>query len=131
MSLDPSLGYNDEEKRFSKHLVKYWTNFVKYGDPNIYDLDDKDERNTIWPLWNNKQRNNNSFKPNTFYETYLSLRPNNLKITNDSSFLHCNFWRQYSNYPTAEKVARQRQSRKNNSWLINFFENFLNLKFYF
>jgi para-nitrobenzyl esterase len=31
---DPKIKYTDEDRRLSEIMVNYWTNFVKYGDPN-------------------------------------------------------------------------------------------------
>ena len=102
ISLDPSLKYQDDEKRFSLQLVKYWTNFVKYGDPNVYDKDFEGERNPIWPYWIELS----DLKRNNSYQTYLSLKPHNITATNDSSFLNCDFWRPYSSYPNRSYVFK-------------------------
>lgn len=30
-ALNPALDYTDEEKVFSRRMMRYWTNFAKYG----------------------------------------------------------------------------------------------------
>ncbi|XP_067668381.1 acetylcholinesterase-like [Haliotis asinina] len=42
MPLNNTLGYTDEEKRFSERIMSYWTNFAKSGNPNGHG-------NSPWP----------------------------------------------------------------------------------
>jgi hypothetical protein len=105
--LDPSVGdsYSYSEKKFSKRLLRYWTNFVKYGDPNQYDEDFQATKNEVWPAWieGTESKILDVCKAvKTKYNSYLSLHPSNMTVTGDSSFLKCDFWRKYSNYPNLE-----------------------------
>lgn len=34
--LNETLSFNDKEKTFTRRIIKYWSNFAKYGDPNGY-----------------------------------------------------------------------------------------------
>lgn len=78
-------NYPAEELRFSKQLIKYWSNFAKYGDVNKHDPDES--INPVWPV----------FKPSA--KTYVSLKPNGIKPSTDYSSYRCDFWRYWSNYP--------------------------------
>ena len=46
VSPDTTKGFSEEEKSTSKHMIKYWTNFAKYGNPTGVE-DDAHE-----PVWN-------------------------------------------------------------------------------
>jgi hypothetical protein len=98
VSLRAAKEYTDEERRFSKQLIKYWTNFMKHGDPNVYDKHDKTPKNVYWPHWVEASWS----KPiaNNPYGSYISLKPKDLNVTSDVSFLKCEFWRPYSNFPS-------------------------------
>lgn len=34
--LNPKLDYTDEEREFSRRIMRYWTNFARYGSDNYY-----------------------------------------------------------------------------------------------
>jgi carboxylesterase type B len=106
-ALSPSITCLDDERRFSLQLIKYWTNFVKYDDPNLNDPNDQ-QPNPTWPPYS---RGSN---------TYMSLDLNNIKTTNDSSYLGCDFWREYYIYPDTTNSARS-IFKENLSIMIAFF----------
>ncbi len=97
-SASANKTYTDDERRFSKQLIRYWTNFMKRGDPNIYDSPEE-PRNPYWPYWVDASWSQ-AVTDNPF-NSYISLKAKDLNVTSDSSFLKCDFWRPYSNYPSA------------------------------
>lgn len=42
--------YNDKDKEVAKRMVKYWTNFAKYGNPNGME-GEADADSTVWPRY--------------------------------------------------------------------------------
>ncbi|VDN07500.1 unnamed protein product [Thelazia callipaeda] len=47
-----TAGYTKLEQIFSKRVLKYWTNFAKYGEPNYQE----NENETFWPEFRESQR---------------------------------------------------------------------------
>jgi hypothetical protein len=72
---------------------------VKHGDPNVYDETDTEPKNPHWPRWFNKPNISSERDPNKTYISYVSLKPNKIRVTTRWLFLKCDFWRAYSNYP--------------------------------
>jgi acetylcholinesterase len=92
------------ERVFSKKLVTYWTNFIKYGNPNVYDPGVKPSRKNIeWPAyvsknWISQPELNNLNYP---YDSYLSLRLSNITVSSDSKFMNCDIWKSYNSLPSS------------------------------
>jgi carboxylesterase type B len=92
-SLSRWTKFTQSEKLFSKQLVTYWTNFVKYDDPNVYDQD-VTVKNPTWVYYDRTAMGSNP--ANAYMWFYLD----DIKVSSDSSYLNCDFWRPYSSYPT-------------------------------
>jgi len=46
-----TVPYNEKDKEVSRRMVKYWTNFAKYGNPNGLDSDSTDDSTVVWPRY--------------------------------------------------------------------------------
>uniref|UniRef100_U5EXG0 Carboxylic ester hydrolase n=1 Tax=Corethrella appendiculata TaxID=1370023 RepID=U5EXG0_9DIPT len=74
--LNPKLSYLEEEKDFSRKIMKYWTNFAKTGNPNSPNLPD-------WP------------KHSAHGRHYLELGLNTTYIGRGPRLRQCAFWKKY------------------------------------
>jgi carboxylesterase type B len=85
--LSPKAGYPRREKTLSKEIILYWSNFVKFDNPNVQDKDTgDDEELKEWPLYKVSSQNladNNQ---------YLVLRSNGSKAARSYGFEECQFW---------------------------------------
>ncbi|KAL4219722.1 hypothetical protein ACF0H5_020136 [Mactra antiquata] len=85
--VDSKFGYTDQEKRFSKKIMKYWTNFAKTGDPNrvpgSFNLDE-------WPLFNNVTRQHLILDPKKLFNVDKTNA-----IGEGSRAKECSFWKDY------------------------------------
>jgi carboxylesterase type B len=80
LPLAPSSKYTEQEKKFSRDLIKYWTNFAKSGNPNTDGKGGYAEKS--WPAYTKKEDNvmylsakeitNNKFKTRQKYCQALS-----------------------------------------------------------
>ncbi|KAL3878502.1 hypothetical protein ACJMK2_030846 [Sinanodonta woodiana] len=69
--------YTVEEKILSDNIMKYWTNFAKYGDPSGSNL-------TTWPRYDLDEQN------------YMVLDTGNkLKVMQGLRHRECTFWREF------------------------------------
>jgi len=115
--------YTDEEKRISKQMVTYWTNFVKTGNPN-YDDNKTTFKYDYWPNFYDHDSFYNTpnmsfwsvlynaffafFKfifPNgadSFEKRHIILKYNNTRISSRFTYLdmdrRCEFWRESMNF---------------------------------
>ena len=55
-SFEDITGVSDEELDTSKKMIKYWTNFAKYGNPNSQTAED--EELPIWYPYNQDEKVN-------------------------------------------------------------------------
>ena len=55
-SFEDITGVSDEELDTSKKMIKYWTNFAKYGNPNSQTFED--EELPIWYPFNQDEKVN-------------------------------------------------------------------------
>ena len=55
-SFEDLTGVSDEELTASKKMIKYWTNFAKYGNPN--NQTEEDEDLPIWYPFNEAEKVN-------------------------------------------------------------------------
>lgn len=62
-----------KENIFSSKLVKYWSNFIKYDDPNV-------NTDFNWPLYNTNQK------------SYISLNKEKISIKNNLKETECSMW---------------------------------------
>jgi len=54
-SSEDITGVSDEELDTSKKMIKYWTNFAKYGNPNSRTIED--EKLPVWYPYNQDEKN--------------------------------------------------------------------------
>ncbi|KAL9651712.1 hypothetical protein ABK040_009327 [Willaertia magna] len=73
----PGMVFSKDEELLSRNIVKYWTNFVKFGNPNGQL---KDNALTVWPVYTEQS------------PTTLMLRTPNCDIVNDYRQEYCNEW---------------------------------------
>ncbi|XP_060565855.1 acetylcholinesterase-like isoform X2 [Ruditapes philippinarum] len=82
-----TFGYTDEEKIFSRKIMRYWTNFAKTGDPNrspgsVF-LDE-------WPVFNNVSRKHIILRPDL-----INRLDKSKAIGQGSRAKECSFWKDY------------------------------------
>ncbi|XP_053561539.1 cholinesterase [Bombina bombina] len=73
-----SNNYTESEKVFSKRIMKFWTNFARYGAPTAHE-----EVGFTWPLYSNEE------------QKYVVLKLNNTEIHHKLKSHHCQFWNSY------------------------------------
>uniref|UniRef100_A0A182J9S0 Carboxylesterase type B domain-containing protein n=1 Tax=Anopheles atroparvus TaxID=41427 RepID=A0A182J9S0_ANOAO len=78
--LNPSLGYTDDEKDFSRKIMRYWSNFAKTGNPNPSQL------STDYPEWP---------KHTAHGRHYLELGLNTSFVGRGPRLRQCAFWKKY------------------------------------
>ncbi|XP_056004732.1 acetylcholinesterase-like isoform X2 [Ostrea edulis] len=85
--LDNNFEYETKEKRLSKKIMKYWTNFAKTGNPNkepgeTRDVDD-------WPI--------HTYKEREYIVLDTKFHEHNKKPTVEKGYKikQCAFWREY------------------------------------
>lgn len=85
--LNKSYGYTEEEKIFSKKMMKYWSNFAKTGSPNRepggVELDE-------WPSYNNITRKHLILRPEL-----VNRLDKSLALGQGSRAKECSFWKDY------------------------------------
>lgn len=81
--LNSSVKYSTSEKLLSKTMVYYWSNFIKYNDPNY------ENKFQVWPKYKVKQENSNEI-----LKAYIIF---NIPIEIGQSFKadYCAFWNVY------------------------------------
>ncbi|CAH1728832.1 unnamed protein product [Chironomus riparius] len=77
--LNPKLDFLDEEKQFSRRIMRYWANFARTGNPNPGLIDDLPE----WPIHTAQSRQ------------YLELSMNSSHIGHGPRLRQCAFWKKY------------------------------------
>jgi hypothetical protein len=88
-----------EEKRLSRKVLTYWTNFVKYGNPNVYDAGFNQKfKGIVWPQFLTKNWNAQPELANVKFDSYLSLKIN-ITATNNHSFRKCDLWKRFESVP--------------------------------
>ncbi|XP_058822042.1 acetylcholinesterase isoform X1 [Topomyia yanbarensis] len=78
--LNPALGYIEEEKGFSRKIMKYWSNFAKTGNPN------SNPPTTELPEWP---------KHTAHGRHYLELGLNTSFVGRGPRLRQCAFWKKY------------------------------------
>ncbi|CAF1213357.1 unnamed protein product [Rotaria sp. Silwood1] len=63
-------NYSIDEENFSRQLIRYWTNFIKTGDPNKNSLSSIDKSNVQWKPYKNNEHN----------YLYFSLKSIHIKV---------------------------------------------------
>jgi carboxylesterase type B len=86
-----------DERALTRQVVTYWTNFVKYGNPNVYD-ENALRKYVSWPQFLAKD-NQTAVASGQLLEAYASLLLNNVTMTGDASFRKCEVWKQYTSLP--------------------------------
>ncbi|XP_037037460.1 acetylcholinesterase-like isoform X2 [Bradysia coprophila] len=76
--LNPNHSYTEEEKDFSRKIMRYWSNFAKYGDPNGATPDVQ-----VWP------------KHTATGKHYLELGINTTHVGRGPRLRQCAFWKEY------------------------------------
>ena len=77
-SFEDINGVNDEELDTSKKMIKYWTNFAKYGNPNSQTIED--EKLPVWYPYNQDEKVNHFncqfsiLRDLLYYQNYLDLK---------------------------------------------------------
>ena len=115
--------FTDDEKRFAKQIITYWTNFVKTGNPNFGELKSTFRFN-YWPSYYNQNETYNTpntsvwslvydflfnifkyFSPtsaNMYENKHLILKFNQTRTANRFTYLNndrrCSFWRNSNNF---------------------------------
>ncbi|XP_037925135.1 acetylcholinesterase-like [Hermetia illucens] len=77
--LNPTLGYTEEEKDFSRRIMRYWSNFAKYGNPNPA----PSNRFPEWPKHTAHSRH------------YMELGLNSSSVGKGPRLRQCAFWKEY------------------------------------
>ena len=116
--------YTDDERRLSKQIIYYWTNFVKTGDPNGNGY----SSSVNWPTYYSSEESFNTYStsiwgylygfffkifkyifPNlasTYDSRYLIIKVNDTKVLNKLTYFpynmtgiprRCSFWQYYEN----------------------------------
>ncbi|XP_062605522.1 acetylcholinesterase-like [Saccostrea cucullata] len=85
--LDNDFEYETKEKRLSKKMMKYWTNFAKTGNPNKEPSEEKSLDD--WPI--------HTYKDREYIVLDTKFHEHNKKPTIKNAFKvkDCAFWREY------------------------------------
>ncbi|XP_035782837.1 acetylcholinesterase-like isoform X2 [Anopheles albimanus] len=78
--LNPTLGYTDDEKGFSRKIMRYWSNFAKTGNPNSSPASSDIPE---WPKHTAQGRH------------YLELGMNTSFVGRGPRLRQCAFWKKY------------------------------------
>uniref|UniRef100_A0A182VR59 Acetylcholinesterase n=1 Tax=Anopheles minimus TaxID=112268 RepID=A0A182VR59_9DIPT len=78
--LNPSLGYTEDEKDFSRKIMRYWSNFAKTGNPNPNAASSEFAE---WP------------KHTAHGRHYLELGLNTSFVSRGPRLRQCAFWKKY------------------------------------
>jgi len=94
--------YTALEEDLSLHMMKYWTNFAKMGDPNKFpDDEDPDEQLTMWPLHTASGKEYLELN-----SKYINLGQNNTEaIGRGPRIAETVFWNEY--LPKLSKVSTE------------------------
>ncbi|XP_055301945.1 acetylcholinesterase-like isoform X2 [Sitodiplosis mosellana] len=76
-ALNPSLDYMPEERQFSKRIMRYWSNFARFGNPNGQSTENE------WPKHTANGRE------------YFELNMNRTHIGRGPRLRQCAFWKDY------------------------------------
>ncbi|KAK3096170.1 hypothetical protein FSP39_024002 [Pinctada imbricata] len=85
--LNNSKGYTHEERKLSKKMMEFWSNFAKTGNPN---KSPGKSRSTEWPLHTHTERLYLSLDT-----TYLQRQDKRMSIGVGPKIEECAFWRHY------------------------------------
>nr|CAB3219683.1 acetylcholinesterase precursor [Phallusia mammillata] len=108
-------GYDDVDRLVSRRMMRYWTNFAKYGDPNG-DLDETLESDEYWSPFDSSR------------QQYLEISAHEDIIRSPLTYpMQCAFWEDYIpglNLATSEmdeietewKMGFHRWSQSMDSW---------------
>ncbi|XP_055377991.1 acetylcholinesterase-like isoform X2 [Condylostylus longicornis] len=78
--LNSKYSYTEEEKTFSRRIMRYWSNFAKHGDPNAGSIDSNDPE---WPKHTAETRE------------FLELGLNTSHVGKGPRLRQCAFWKEY------------------------------------
>ena len=91
-NVNPKLLFSNKERMFSKQMISYWTNFVKFGNPNGL-VNSKNKNYVHWPAMMKTS--------NTSVRNILVLNSNSTFVTTQISYdgypRSIAFWRPYEN----------------------------------
>ena len=90
--VNPKSLFTNKERNFSKQMISYWTNFVKFGNPNG-DGSCKKNKYVYWPVMSKSSNKN--------VRNILVLNSNSTFVTNKISYngnpRPLAFWKPYEN----------------------------------
>lgn len=121
--LDPTKNYTHIEKKFSKKLMKYWTNFAKTGDPNKEQVDGEIMMLDEWPVYTIEERKYLRLTTNIVHD---HEQRNTIGI--GPKIQDCAFWNEYLPNLVKETADTSEVERE---WKVKFadwsdhFDNFL------
>ncbi|XP_076804806.1 cholinesterase-like isoform X1 [Clavelina lepadiformis] len=80
-------GYNDRDRDVSTRMVRYWTNFAKFGNPNGPVRSTKKKANLLWPAFDEK------------FQNYVEIAPESDIVRSPApQAFYCAFWELYLPY---------------------------------
>ncbi|XP_069502623.1 acetylcholinesterase [Ambystoma mexicanum] len=78
LPLDRTLNYTKDEEKLSRKMMRYWSNFARYGDPN-----GAPEQEKRWPLYTLSD------------QSYIALNTEPFQIHNGLRVQMCTFWNRF------------------------------------
>ncbi|KAL1777558.1 cholinesterase, partial [Sigmodon hispidus] len=78
LPLERRVNYTRAEELLSRSIMKRWTNFAKYGDPN-----GTQKNSTMWPVFTSTE------------QKYLTLNTEKPRINSKLRAQQCQFWKQF------------------------------------
>ncbi len=85
----------------TEKIIKYWTNFVKFDDPNYSDSLISSNVEVWKPFYNSKPLKNMLAKEKLNNANYLVLNFNNTRMVSGLSKHRCEFWNNTRDSPSA------------------------------
>jgi hypothetical protein len=78
------FNYSLETKAFSEKMITFWTNFVKYDDPNGLNRPNMNESKVYWDTFKNKKTGSEN--------NYLFLKNEGISMASGYSEHNCDLW---------------------------------------
>ena len=92
----PNNSFTNEDRKISKQMISYWTNFIMNGDPNGNNY-------ANWPSLKKNLKNYVVFKNNaTQTDTQFTYYENKRQ---------CDFWSTYENYVASNAMTLYENTR--------------------